>query len=196
MSTQPKGPIRKIAGWRGFRPFRFLRLTWLRGLRRRGSPHQMALGMALGVLIGVSPAWGLHTWIGLLCGLVLPVNPFAVVIGTWIVGNPITFPFIIGGEIWIGDKIVSVTDPKSALLMQHLHEVHVHSEFWDLMRKVPKILVYGSAALGGVLAGITYGITYSLVLRWNLRRANRAAHARWIEEAPTEIHAPLGPRQP
>ena len=184
------GTVRRIAGWKGFRPFRFVRLTWWRALRRRGSPHQTALGMAIGLLIGISPAWGLHTWVALGVCFILPVNPIAVMLGTWC-GNPLTFGPIVLGEVWLGDRLLSLTESDWTSVFEQVRNTKIENaaQAFELMKRVPKPLIYGSAVLGGLSAGIGYGLTYSYVLRRNMRRASRRAHARsrWRVDGPTEI---------
>ena len=51
------------------------------------SPRQLALAVALGIFIGASPLWGLHTILALLFSYLLKLNKSAVVLGTFI-ANP------------------------------------------------------------------------------------------------------------
>jgi uncharacterized protein (DUF2062 family) len=47
------------------------------------SPHRTSLAFGVGVLIGFSPFWGLHTVLGLAVSIVARLNRVAVLIGVW-----------------------------------------------------------------------------------------------------------------
>jgi uncharacterized protein len=66
---------------------------WRRTVRLQGSPHNIALGLAVGGFISANPLLGTHIlWAGLIVYFI-GGNFLAAVAGTW-VGNPFTFPFI------------------------------------------------------------------------------------------------------
>ena len=57
------------------------------------SPHRIALGLALGLFVGWTPALGLHLLIALGASIMLRANKFAAVAGAWVC-NPLTFVLI------------------------------------------------------------------------------------------------------
>ena len=70
-------------------------------LKLNNTPQEIALGVAIGVFIGIMPVYGLHTTLVIIVALFIPrVNKIALLIGTN-VSLPPTVPFI----TWIGYSI-------------------------------------------------------------------------------------------
>lgn len=82
-------------------------LTYLGHRLRRipDSPTRIARGVAFGVFTSFSPFFGFHIILALLMAKVLRANLIAALAGT-IIGNPFTFPFIIGGALKLGTFIL------------------------------------------------------------------------------------------
>ena len=72
---------------------RTLKRAYYRFLRIRGAPEQIALGMALGVFIGMTPFLGFHTVIAVMLAAVFKWSKIAAGVGVFIT-NPssISFP--------------------------------------------------------------------------------------------------------
>ncbi len=88
------------AGWRRT-------LTYLGHRLRRipDSPTRIARGVAFGIFTSFSPFFGFHIILALLMAKVFRANLLATLAGTAI-GNPFTFPFIIGGALKIGTFVL------------------------------------------------------------------------------------------
>ena len=61
--------------------------------RMKGSPRDLAAGLATGLAISFTPFIGLHTLLAILLAWVIGASMAAAIIGTFF-GNPWTFPFI------------------------------------------------------------------------------------------------------
>ena len=61
--------------------------------RMKGSPRDLAAGLATGLAISFTPFIGLHTLIAILLAWIIGASMAAAIIGT-LFGNPWTFPFI------------------------------------------------------------------------------------------------------
>ncbi len=98
------------AGWRRT-------LTYLGHRLRRipDSPTRIARGVAFGVFTSFSPFFGFHIILALLMAKMLRGNLIAALAGTAI-GNPLTFPFIIGGALKLGTFVLG-RDPEN-------HDLH------------------------------------------------------------------------
>lgn len=75
-------------GW-----LRATKYLWQRTIRLSGTPHSIALGLAIGAFASANPILGTHI---LWCALIIYFvggNFIAAVLGTW-VGNPASFPVI------------------------------------------------------------------------------------------------------
>lgn len=88
-------------------------LSW-RGLSRRitavlhldDAPSKIALGLAVGVFIGCTPLYGLHTLLALVVAFALRVNKVATVTGAWF-NLPWIAPFVYGLSLKVGEFILS-----------------------------------------------------------------------------------------
>jgi len=76
----------------------------------QGNPHYIAMGMAVGVFVGMTPTFPFHTAIALFLAFVLRGSKPAAVIGVW-VGNPFTMPFFYLGGYMIGTFLLGHSTP-------------------------------------------------------------------------------------
>jgi uncharacterized protein (DUF2062 family) len=80
-------------------------------LRLNNSPREIALGVSLGIFIGITCPYGLHTLIAILCSFLIPrTNKIAIIGGTYI-SIPPTVPFIIWAGYEIGRLILHKNYP-------------------------------------------------------------------------------------
>jgi uncharacterized protein len=128
---------------------RFFRKLYERFLRIRGNPRQIALGFALGLLIGFSPTMGIQILIAVFAAAMLKWNKFAAAAGVQIT-NPLTAPFIYSLTYYIGAKLIGL---HKAFVW---HDVFNHNKIVDLVEKAPKILL--ALAVGGIVLGIPVAI--------------------------------------
>lgn len=70
---------------------RFLKLHYLRFLRLKGTPQEVARGTAIGVFIGITPTIPFHTALILAAALIFRANKIAGLLASWVVSNPLTF---------------------------------------------------------------------------------------------------------
>jgi uncharacterized protein len=76
----------------------------------QGDPHYIAMGMAVGVFVGMTPTFPFHTAIALFLALILRGSKPAAIIGVW-VGNPFTMPFFYLGSYMIGTFLLDHSTP-------------------------------------------------------------------------------------
>ena len=81
--------------WRRFGFIRQLKLNILKFIRLRGSPDEIAKGVALGIFIGMTPTLGFQMPIAVFFAFLLKENKLAAALGVWIT-NPVTAPVIYG----------------------------------------------------------------------------------------------------
>ena len=70
-------------------------------------PRRTALACAIGVFIGFSPLYGLHTVSALLCAWAFRLNVVAMLAGSFI-NNPWTLLPILGATMWVGLRLVPI----------------------------------------------------------------------------------------
>ena len=81
-------------------------------LHLQESPQRTALAFAIGVAIGFSPAYGLHTIMVLFCTWALGLNFLALMAGAFI-NNPWTLVPILGATYWVGALLLGRSDSPS-----------------------------------------------------------------------------------
>ncbi|MFT5434167.1 MAG: hypothetical protein ACI9OJ_004880, partial [Myxococcota bacterium] len=87
-----------------------VRGAFLRLAREHASTGRLSIAIAVGVIIGVSPYYGLHIWMGLLIGRIFKLNQVAVFLGEQI-GLPFIAPFWAFASIQIGHRLRHGTPP-------------------------------------------------------------------------------------
>jgi len=70
---------------------RLSKYFYLKFIRLQGEPNSLALGTAIGVLVGISPTMPLHTIIILGATMATRSSAIAGIISSWIICNPLTF---------------------------------------------------------------------------------------------------------
>ncbi len=81
--------------------------------RMKGSPHEIALGLACGISISCTPFLGLHALLAISLAWIINGSMAAALIGT-LFGNPWTFPFIWYLSYEIGKLFILDTNEFSA----------------------------------------------------------------------------------
>jgi uncharacterized protein (DUF2062 family) len=167
---------------------------WVRGLRTAGrrlvnlraTPHEIALGCALGAFVSITPLLGVQTFLAIVLSLVLRASVPAAIIGTF-VGNPLSWPFIWVSTYVMGLQIVGLEgafDPSAVqrnvmLLWGALLEPSPQlldataSLLWPLLWP----MLAGSVPIGLLTAAIVYYISRNVVRGWRLRIMNRTTAA-------------------
>jgi uncharacterized protein (DUF2062 family) len=169
-----------------------LRQGWGQSLRAigrqlvglRASPHEIALGCALGAFVSITPLLGVQTLLAIVFAFMLRASVPAAIIGTFL-GNPLSWPFIWISTYVMGLQIVGLEgsfDPAAVernvmLLWRALLEPSPQlldataALLWPLL--VP--MLAGSVPIGLLTAAIVYYISRNMVRGWRLRTMNRAS---------------------
>lgn len=156
--------------WRGLRG----RLTAV--LHLDDAPWKIALGLALGVFIGCTPLYGLHTLLALLVAFALRLNKVATVTGAWL-NLPWFAPFVYGISLKVGEFVLSGGQGLEALSGLGLRELaalirpylsldHLREGFlasFQLLFVASKPLFVGTTVVGGVAAVVTYFVALGAV---------------------------------
>lgn len=133
-----------------------------RFLRIRGNPREIALGLAMGILIGMTPLIGLHTIIAIFIAAMFKWNKISAVIGVYIT-NPFTAPFVYTATFYTGSKIMGNGNTFSLPVGEGL------TGFLSLLLKAPDIfwkMLLGGFILGLPLALLGYYISFDILVRY------------------------------
>jgi uncharacterized protein len=141
---------------------RTLRYYWLRFKRLQDSPRKLACGMALGVFIGVTPTFPLHTFIVLALAPLLRVSFVTAYMGIWVM-NPLTIAPLYYAAYKVGKLMLHRTAPLD--FPQHLNFHALVDLVWR-----------GGLALqlGGVLIAVPIAVMAYFLTLWVVKRYRRA----------------------
>ena len=130
-----------------------------------GDPHYVALGMAIGVFISVTPTIPFHTVIALALAFILRGSKAAAAIGVWF-SNPITIPLFYKGSYDVGISILGNSAPFNI-------EYESILELLKLGADVTIAMITGGVILG-ILPGIAaYFITRRIFIKLRLRKKSK-----------------------
>jgi len=147
----------------------FLKKYNLRELVRRvkkleGNPHYIAMGMAIGVFVGITPTMPFHTVIAVALALILRGSIAAAAIGVWF-GNQISAPFFYLGSYKIGIFIFCHPAPFDVKYESVLELIKLGTD-------VTIAMIVGGIILG-ILPGIAaYFITRNIITRIRSRKTS------------------------
>lgn len=72
----------------------------------KGEPAPIAMGMAMGVFIGVTPTIPFHTVLIVVLGLLFRQNITSACLGSWLISNPLTIPVFYVVEYELGKRLL------------------------------------------------------------------------------------------
>lgn len=120
-----------------------------RFLKIRGNPHEIALGFALGLFVGMTPFMGFQTPIAIFFAALFQWNKISSAVGVWI-SNPVTAPVIYGITYFVGAKITGLSISEN---FNCIREITV----LGLLKSTPEMLI--AMVLGGIITGIPIAVT-------------------------------------
>jgi len=118
-----------------------------------GNPHYLALGMSIGVFVGMTPTFPLHTIISVPLAHIFRGSKRAALLGVWI-SNPLTLPFCYFISYKVGMLVLEKPSPFKSLNLDSLND------FLNLGLEVGGAMMLGGTILGVVLGVLAYMITH------------------------------------
>jgi len=122
----------------------------------QGDPRYIAMGMAIGVFISITPTIPFHTVIAIALAFVLKASKPAAAIGVWF-ANPLTIPFFYYGSFKLGTLILNKPIPFNV-------KFESIKELMTLGLDVTIAMVVGGALLGILPAILAYMLTLRLMI--------------------------------
>jgi uncharacterized protein len=172
-----------VLSWRRFRE----RATAV--LHLDEEPSRLAAGMAVGVFIGLTPLYGLHTLLALLAAFVFRLNKVATITGAWI-NLPWFAPFVYSFCLRLGDAVLTgdwsgfsparvgeLAGAAGAYLRASPRETagNLWQMVWNMLFVASTPLLVGTTIVGTVLAVAAYFITLEAVR--DVRRLRARMHS-------------------
>jgi uncharacterized protein (DUF2062 family) len=133
-----------------------------RFVKIRGQPQEIALGLALGIFIGMAPIMGFQTGIAIFLAALFKWSKISAALGVWIT-NPLSAPLIYSLTYVTGAWLLGVETGFN--LQPELSVIAVEK----MLQKAPEVL--GVLTIGGIVIGlplafISYYISYAAVLKY------------------------------
>jgi len=91
-------------------PRRRIRQFYDQFISLKGEPKSIALGMALGIFIGVTPTIPFHTALIIVATFILRQNFTVAYLGSWLIMNPLTMPFFYFMQYRLGKYLLGNGD--------------------------------------------------------------------------------------
>lgn len=133
-----------------------------RFLSLKGEPRAIAMGMAVGIFIGITPTIPFHTALIVLWSLLRKYNLTAAYLGSWLISNPLTIPFLYLSQYELGRYLLGMTHAHAVLTDYSLKSII--SMGWQIT--LP--LMTGGIVMAPFFAIPAYFLTYRMIL--SLRR--------------------------
>lgn len=136
--------------------------TYKRFLKIRGKPREIAKGFALGLFVGMTPFFGLHTVIAVPLAALFKWNKISAAISVWFT-NAATAPIIYSITYLVGARIIGIQKGFNWA------DINSFSAVYQLIVKAPEIvwaMIVGGVVLGLPLAIAGYYIIFFVMKRY------------------------------
>lgn len=148
-------------------PKRFFRFHYLRILRLKASPHEIAMGMALGIFIGFMPIIPFQTATVLVLALIFRASKLAAAVATWI-SNPLNMPLFYSMLYFVGRRIfpfLNAPFPKG----EDFSMLVLAEASWRLL----VIMFMGGVVLGLPSSVVAYFVSRKIITGYKRRKELR-----------------------
>ena len=126
--------------------------------RQNTGTSRLAVAVGIGVFIGLTPLYGLHSFLGIGLAWLMRLNITVTVLATQI-ANPLFAPFLIVASAWLGN----VLDPDAV----------DGARWWDPTREG----FFMSWLRGGLVLGLALGLIAGILTFLIVSRVRRHRHA-------------------
>jgi len=148
--------------------WRFARYWRLRLVRIQATPHNIALGLAVGVFAGLLPILPFQIIVAVTLAFIVRGSKIAAALGTWI-SNPLNWVPFYMMCYYIGKMIVPFEIPP-------FDPAHLEmTQMLDLGWKFFAVMMVGGLVMAVPGTIITYVVTYKGMTLYRKRKAERAA---------------------
>ena len=145
---------------------RRLKYYYLKFLRLKGEPHELALGMAIGVFCGMMPILPFQITLAVALALLFRASKITAALGTW-VSNPLNFYFLYFYDYKLGAYILGVEGGNEIIksVMESISRGDEISVIWGKLFS-SGITIVSALLIGGIIAGaVTAPPTYFISLK-------------------------------
>ena len=132
------------------------------------SPHAIALAFSVGIFVGMSPLFGIHTILGLILAWIFSLNKFVTIVGVYIT-NPWTIVPIYTFATWVGGKLLGLDHMLPDIDWGNIGITELLSDFKPLL----PAFILGSTVMALVSGALGYLLIYTTVVRHRKAREEK-----------------------
>jgi hypothetical protein len=170
---------------------RRLKYYFLKFIRIKGEPGELALGLACGFFAGMLPVIPFHTVLAVALAIVLKSSKITAAIGVWI-SNPLNWYFLYLANYKIGAWILGhpAGHHPIAAIIKAIHQNEAGMVVFHKLINAGGLIV-ANFMLGGVLMGVVAAVpSYFIFLRFfkwvRIWRAERKEKRFWLRNNQTQ----------
>ena len=140
------------------KPNRLLRYYYLRFIRLRGHPHELALGISFGIFTGMMPIMPFQMAVALALALLFKGSKITAALGTW-VSNPLNWYFLYYFSYKIGVSTLGLHG-QDALFSSIMKAVKSGEESMVIVEKIISSgsLMIAAFLVGGLIMGVVVAV--------------------------------------
>jgi uncharacterized protein (DUF2062 family) len=118
-----------------------------------GNPHYLALGMAVGIFVSITPIIPFQTLVAIALAFVVRGSKSAAVLGTWL-SNPLTIPLVYFLNYKLGCALLGYQAVSDNIAFDSF------SQLMALGLEVTLAMMLGGVVIGAVLGLVAYFVTF------------------------------------
>ena len=166
---------------------RSIKYYWLKIVRLKGSPHDLALGIAIGIFVGMLPIMPFQIALAVTLALFFKGSKITAALGTW-VSNPLNWYFLYYFSYKIGAVILGLSEKNRGFssVMGSIQSLNHGEGFSVVMGEIAGVgsaiivaFLLGGLILGLIVAPPAYFIflkVFHFISAW---REKRKSHKHW-----------------
>ena len=131
-----------------------------------GNPHYVALGMAVGIFVSITPIIPLQTVVAIALAFLVRGSKSAAALGTWL-SNPLTIPLVYYANYKIGCTLLGYQKTLDSIAFDSF------SQLMELGLEVTWAMIVGGVVIGAILGVVAYFVTFRVFI--TIRRQTRQA---------------------
>lgn len=132
-------------------------------LRVKDTPQRTSIAFALGIFIGMSPLFGIHTLLGLAVAYLFRLNKLVTIVGVYVT-NPWTIIPIYTFSTWVGAKLLGINKILPDIDWSNITFSSVIKDLGPLLMP----FIVGTLLIGVLSSVVSYIIIYRLLKRRNV----------------------------
>ncbi len=152
---------------------RLIRYYYLRFIRLRGDPHELALGMTFGIFTGMMPIMPFQMALSVFLALIFKGSKITAALGTWI-SNPLNWYFLYYFSYKLGAWVLGMKG-YGAMFTTIMDMVRSGAESMDIVHKILESggLMGAAFLVGGLMMGSVVALPSYFIFLYIFKRIRR-----------------------